>query len=681
MKQRGGEGKFLSKLLSYYFFICTLILIFPGSVYPACTPASAELCAAVDDISMIYINGTLITDSALEDFVADDGTYADAAFPYCDIGDDTCEPTCINLDAAELALLQDSGNVISVRTLNTGYNELWVSYSLDITCTEGGHSYVTSADPSEISMYYDNSCPEGDIPQYGGLDWHDPLYDESGSGLTWETPYLEQGQKYGKRIYDPQTGSLLPALSYSADSDTQDNDCKELYMRQGFDLVQETPLPDPTFTISKTADPATNIGQNPPDTITFTLHICNTGGGTRGNPVTINEDWSDALDDWQYVWPYDYTDTMLGFIDYEGSGQAATIEFADGFPDNTCYDYEFAVSINDQANNPPTFCDEWDNYAYLSYLSEPTKVATATVSHYCPPPPDFTISKSSSITNVHSGDHITYTITLCNNGGEAYQGSMTIIDDMRSAPISSGSWQYDGPYYEDPGITGIDYYDTNDGGTGDNRYREIDIYFEQPGFTGCMDIDVNVYNTGNQYGCGPWHNDAILTSYMGLPTAISTVDMMNICTPSMTATMTRTPTPTESPTHTFTLTPTATFTMTPQPTMDVTKSANVSTATLGDIITFTLEYHNTGSITADDVQLWDTIPAEMIYINCSGGCSVAGGLIIWDLGDIASGGAGSVSWWGTVDSYPYSPLKGVEVYFANIERAYNRVVVLRKISY
>lgn len=86
----------------------------------------------------------------------------------------------------------------------------------------------------------------------------------------------------------------------------------------------------------------------------------------------------------------------------------------------------------------------------------------------------------------------------------------------------------------------------------------------------------------------------------------------------------------------------------------ITKTANVTQAGVGQTITFSITYCNTGPSTIRNYQVWDTRPARMSYIGCSGGasCGIAGSLITWNLGDVApSGGScpqGTVRWWGVV---------------------------------
>lgn len=656
--------------------IALIIIILNASpLYSAtCTPASAQLCAAVDDTADIYLNGVFLD-----------------TFPYCDVSG-ACTPKCISLSGAQLALLTATGNVISVRTLNTGYNEIWASWSLDVTCASGGHSYVSSGTGAGVSMYHDASaCPADQAPNDGsGRTWYDPLYNQGTSGVSWVAPIIENGQKYGKRRFDPQTGSLLPALSYSADSDTQNGDCMQVFFRQGFDLPEEpTPVP-PNFTIVKSANPTTNIGLAPPYEVTFTIRVCNTGGGTFGQPVTINDQWSDSANSWEYFWPGNYTDSILGAINKTGSGKTAAITFADGFPANTCYNYIYAVKLY---SGVPTFCDVWHNVAGLQYLTTPTPVSTVTLNNYCPPPPNFTMVKSASKTSFTGRDEqATFTMRLCNTGGAAWNGSMYILDDYTSAP---GDWQYEGPYNWDNPAPGIDYIDTTEPMAKQRRFR---IVFQQPGFTGCVDIPMYL-KTAYNYQCGPWNNLARVESYMTSPTIESTVNMVNLCSPTFTPTYTRTitpsrtmtltytftytrtPTPSRTVTNTFsiptntftrTFTPTftrtntPTFTRTPQPTMDITKTANVGVATFGDTITYTLNYHNTGTIAANPVCIYDTVPAQITYINSSLAPTTGAPFLSWCIGSVAPGGSGTITWWGRITAYPLNPLFEMKMYLGEI---------------
>lgn len=675
------------KLKTLLFAFAAIVLFFMNSFSATvCTPESAYMCAAVDDQAWVYINGI----------------YVDY-FPYVNWDQAGVYPRCVTFTAAQLASLAPTGNVLAVKDLNTNCCEIWASWSLNITCQSGQHSYVSSDDGTPISMWYDERGCTVPTPTPGGSPlpdpthtsssrtWYDPLYVEGTSGLSWVAPTIVTGQKWGKRIWDPASGDLLPALGYSATSPAGVNDCKQLFYRQGFDLpVEPTPAP-PNFTITKSANPNSNIGFAPPDTITFTLRICNTGGGTQGNPVVIDDIWTGAADNWDYFWPYTYTDTLFGQIVKTGSGKSATITFESGFLSNRCFDYSFAVKLN---SGVPTFCDSWINTANLMYLAQPTKVATAPVTHYCPPPANFTLTKSASTTTLSGpNQQFTFTLRLCNTGGAAWTGTMYLNDDMTSAPGDSGYWQYEGPYFTDNPAVGIDYISTSGSTNEDRRYE---IKFQQPGFTGCVDIPFYNKTTGN-YACGPWYNRVSMEPYLTYPTRVSTVDMYNYCSPTFTPThtrtitqtrtptptytrtptptFTRTPTPTRTvtqtnspsgmsptftptrtPTPTFTRTITPTFTITPQPTMDITKTANVGVAVFGDTITYTLSYRNTGGVTANPVCIYDTVPSALTYIGSSLAPTTGAPFLSWCIGAVPAGVSGTITWWGRITSYPFLPI-------------------------
>jgi hypothetical protein len=251
-------------------FLLLIVTFNASPIKAACSPTSAQLCAAVDDYAFIYLNGNLID------------TYS-----YCDISNGSCTPKCDTLNATQLGYLMQTGNVIAVYTQNTAAGELWASWSLDVNCADGTQALISS-DSQPVSLYYDSSCntPNPAPTPSGGHNWYDTAYVQNGA---WGAPVVMSGKKYGKRLNDPVTGNLLTALSWEA---TMNTACGALWFREPFTLAPvPTPVP-PHFTITKSANPSTDIGKTPPTTVTFTLHICNTGGGTQGNPVTISDTWT-----------------------------------------------------------------------------------------------------------------------------------------------------------------------------------------------------------------------------------------------------------------------------------------------------------------------------------------------------------------------------------------------------
>ena len=376
-----------NKLLIFIFILFNLYF---SKLYSAsCTPTMAVLCVAPDDHSWVYINGTFVDE-----------------FHYVN-WDEPGVPKCVTLTSAVLNSLQPTGNIIAVRNLNTNCCEIWSSWSLDVYCAGGGHSYTSSGNGSGVSMYHDNTpCPADTPTPYGGYQWYQGQYNQSGSGLNWVAPTIVTGQKWGKRIWDPQTGNLLPALGYSVSSTAATSDCMQLFFRQPFDLpVEPTPAP-PNFTIQKSADRSIVWG---PGTITFTLHICNTGGGTFGTPVYIFDNWTDSR--WQYQGPWDpIYDTTYGAITISASGQNANWYFTEGFPAATtagasCYDLWFRLITWDTFG----ICNVWYNNSQVNYKGTP--VAYSTVVLRCPSAtPTPTITRTSTPTYTRTLT-LTYTIT------------------------------------------------------------------------------------------------------------------------------------------------------------------------------------------------------------------------------------------------------------------------------
>ncbi len=129
-------------------------------------------------------------------------------------------------------------------------------------------------------------------------------------------------------------------------------------------------------------------------------------------------------------------------------------------------------------------------------------------------------------------------------------------------------------------------------------------------------------------------------------------------------------TPSNTPNSSQTPTNTPTFTPTPTPVMNVTKTVNKPIVTLGDTVTFTLTYHNTGAVTAPNVPLWDTIPNCISYVGSSPAATQNGSLLVWNLGNINAGGSGSVTWWGVISCYPLNPFFIRKYYFACLDKKF-----------
>jgi hypothetical protein len=604
-------------------FLLTFILFVPAAYSAACNPISAQLCAAVDDMASIYINDTYIDD-----------------FNYVNFDATGVNPKCVYLDAAQLALLKDTGNVIAVRDINTNCCEIWASWSLDIVCAGGGHAVISSND-SGISMYHDTK-PCGPVDPSNdatGNQWYDGLYNQNCCGNTWTTPVSVTGPKWGKRIFHPGSGSLLPAMGYSISSTAATGDCQQLFFRQPFSITVVPTAVPPDLTIVKSVKtPAGGVHGN--ETLTFTLAVCNTGGGTRGNPVLLRDVWT-TPDNWSFRgFIYQganvgstFGDPAVGRVSTSGTGPPQDIMFNDGFPENYCFTFSFLLGTN----GPVTQCITWPNSVTLNYPPTPilTRVSTVLVPNSCnsptptptitmtrtlPPTPSITwtrtitrtptmtstrtpvepflsISKSASQTFDITSTMLTFTLRICNSG-QPITVPFTVHEDWSSS-APQDKWSFNGPYYLGtgtyPGINSINGAEVTNGAT-------FSIVPLGSGWTGCFDLPVYlIMYSGVPDNCS-WHNDASI-DYAGTPSIVATLHMSDRCrtpTPTVTMTSTRTYTPTFTATFTATPTYTATPTRTATPTFTVTASPTptyTSTPTFTDTASPTGTYTSTPTFT------------------------------------------------------------------------------------
>jgi uncharacterized repeat protein (TIGR01451 family) len=79
-------------------------------------------------------------------------------------------------------------------------------------------------------------------------------------------------------------------------------------------------------------------------------------------------------------------------------------------------------------------------------------------------------------------------------------------------------------------------------------------------------------------------------------------------------------------------------------TMTVSKTGP-ATAVPGDTYDYVINYENTGPATAKSAQLVDVLPPEVTFISCTGGGTYdsISHSVTWNLGDVPSGGSGSVT--------------------------------------
>ena len=96
-----------------------------------------------------------------------------------------------------------------------------------------------------------------------------------------------------------------------------------------------------------------------------------------------------------------------------------------------------------------------------------------------------------------------------------------------------------------------------------------------------------------------------------------------------------------------------TLTVLNAPTVPLTKSVDKPTALPGETLVYTILYANNGSVDATEVVITDTLPAFTMFASATGGPSggtLVGSDVIWDIGTVAPGVAGSVTLTVTLDS-------------------------------
>ena len=85
-----------------------------------------------------------------------------------------------------------------------------------------------------------------------------------------------------------------------------------------------------------------------------------------------------------------------------------------------------------------------------------------------------------------------------------------------------------------------------------------------------------------------------------------------------------------------------------QPVLTIVKSNSPTSGTTllpGDPITYTMIVENTGVGDATNVVVSDQVPANTVYVSCSGGtsCGAAAGTVTWTIGTLAPGDTATVS--------------------------------------
>ena len=83
----------------------------------------------------------------------------------------------------------------------------------------------------------------------------------------------------------------------------------------------------------------------------------------------------------------------------------------------------------------------------------------------------------------------------------------------------------------------------------------------------------------------------------------------------------------------------------PSPNLTLTKNSNIANAKSGNTVTYTIQYQNTTSVAALNSIITDPVPAGTTLVtgSISNSGTVTGSTVTWNLGTVAAGAAGSVS--------------------------------------
>jgi uncharacterized repeat protein (TIGR01451 family) len=85
------------------------------------------------------------------------------------------------------------------------------------------------------------------------------------------------------------------------------------------------------------------------------------------------------------------------------------------------------------------------------------------------------------------------------------------------------------------------------------------------------------------------------------------------------------------------------------PGLQIAKVVDKSIASAGDVLTYTLNYFNSGKVGATNVVISDPVPAHTTFLSASNSGVSTGGSVSWSVGAIAAGASGTVTFKVTLD--------------------------------
>jgi hypothetical protein len=223
--EKGNWPSFLMLPVGIFLLFIIILFCLPmASVAVSCTPISARICVGADDEAYVFING-----NPIPEVTNYHGVSSAANIP------------CANVSAAYFNL--SGNNVIAVRNYNSIAGFVWASWSLDITCFDGSHTYINSDDGNVD--YFDQPTFVDPPPANdgGGLTWQHPDYDPV-PAWTVPVPVTCTIAMWFMPAVDPLTGLTMNALSYNPCAGNNPGNPDQspigqtLFFRQEFSFMQ-----------------------------------------------------------------------------------------------------------------------------------------------------------------------------------------------------------------------------------------------------------------------------------------------------------------------------------------------------------------------------------------------------------------------------------------------------------
>src|SRR3989449_63578 len=323
--------------------------------------------------------------------------------------------------------------------------------------------------------------------------------------------------------------------------------------------VTTTVSATPTLTISKTDAPDPVVAGN---NITYTLSFSNTGTANASGVVV-----SDTI-------PANTT-----FVSATGGGTlaAGVVTWNIGALNAGS---SSSVQLVVQVTSPLANGTLITNSTYGIDSSETAPIAGAAITTTVSTLPVLSISKSDAPDPVNAGSNITYTLSYSNTGTAAASG--VVVTDTVPANTS--------------------FVSATGGGTLAAGVVTWNIGALNAGGSGSVQLVVQV--------ASPLANGTVITN------ATFSIDSNETAPVAGTA---------------------ITTTVSSLPVLTLSKSDAPDPVNAGSNITYTLSYSNTGNANASGVVITDTVPGNTSFVSATGGGTLSGGVVTWNIGILAAG--------------------------------------------